>query len=468
MENKTQRHAFSGSIGFVLAAAGSAVGLGNIWRFPYLAAKDGGGLFLVMYLILALTFGFSLLTTDIAIGRNTKQGPLTAYKMVDKRFGFLGILGCLIPAIIMPYYCAIGGWVIKYFVAFATGDGLKAAEDGYFTGFITSEVSPIVYMTIFLAIVSGIIIMGVNKGIESSSKIIMPILIVLVLGIAIFSLTISHTGDDGVVRNGMQGLKIYLIPDLQGLTVSKFFTVLVDAMGQLFFSLSVAMGIMVAYGSYVKDEDNLVKSINQIEIFDTGVAILAGVMIIPAVFTFMGREGMEASGPSLMFVSLPKVFAQMGVVGNVIGALFFAMVLFAAITSAMSILEAVVSSFMDEFKLSRMKATILEMTIAFVFAVIVCLGYNKLYFEVKLPNGSIAQVLDIMDYISNNVFMPLISIGSCILIGWVKSPQFIIDEAEKNGEKFGREKLYAVMMKYIAPVLLFILFLRSVGILNIF
>lgn len=468
MEKNKDRHSFTGSIGFVLAAAGSAVGLGNIWRFPYLAAKDGGGLFLVMYLILALTFGFSLLTTDIAIGRHTKQGPLTAYRMVDRRFGFLGILGCLIPAIILPYYCAIGGWVIKYFVAFMTGDGLKAAEDGYFTGFITSEISPIVYMVVFLVIVSAIIIMGVNKGIESSSKIIMPILIILVLGIAVFSLTIHHTGEDGVVRNGLQGLKIYLVPDLSGLTIGKFFTVLVDAMGQLFFSLSVAMGIMIAYGSYVKDEDNLVKSINQIELFDTGVAFLAGVMIIPAVFTFMGREGMEASGPSLMFVSLPKVFAQMGSVGTVIGAMFFAMVLFAAITSAMSILEAVVSSFMDQFHISRMKATLLETAIALVIAVIVCLGYNKLYFEVTLPNGAVAQILDIMDYISNNVLMPLISIGSCILIGWIKSPQFIIDEAEKNGEKFGRAKLYTVMMKYIAPVLLFILFLRSVGILTLF
>lgn len=468
MEKKTQRHAFSGSLGFVLAAAGSAVGLGNIWRFPYLAAKDGGGLFLVVYIVLALTFGFSLLTSDIAIGRNTKQGPLTAYRVVDKRFGFLGILGCLIPAIIMPYYCAIGGWVIKYFVAFLTGDGMNAAQDGYFTGFITSEVSPVVYMVIFLAVVSGVIILGVNKGIESFSKIIMPILVVLVLGIAIFSLTISYTGDDGVVRNGMQGLKIYLVPDLEGLTFGKFFTVLVDAMGQLFFSLSVAMGIMIAYGSYVKDDSNLVKSINQIEIFDTGVAFLAGVMIIPAVFTFMGREGMEASGPSLMFVSLPKVFALMGVAGNVIGCMFFAMVLFAAVTSAISIEEAVVSSLMDKFHLKRLHATLLETAIALVFGLIVCLGYNKLYFEVTLPNGAVAQVLDIMDYISNNVLMPMISIGTCILIGWVKGPQFIIDEAEKNGEKFGRAKLYSVMMKYIAPVMLFILFLKSIGILNIF
>ena len=275
-----------------------------------------------------------------------------------------GVQTCALPI------CAIGGWVIKYFVAFLTGDGMNAAQDGYFTGFITSDVSPIVYMVIFLGVVSGVIILGVNKGIESFSKIIMPILIILVLGIAIFSLTISYTGDDGVVRTGMQGLKIYLVPDLEGLTFGKFFSVLVDAMGQLFFSLSVAMGIMIAYGSYVKDDANLVKSINQIEIFDTGVAILAGVMIIPAVFTFMGREGMEASGPSLMFVSLPKVFAQMGVVGNVIGCMFFAMVLFAAITSAISIEEAVVSSFMDKFHLKRVQATILETVIALVFGVI--------------------------------------------------------------------------------------------------
>lgn len=471
MEKETQRHSFTGSLGFVLAAAGSAVGLGNIWRFPYLAAKDGGGLFLVMYLVLALTFGFSLLTTDIAIGRSTKQGPLTAYGKVHKKFGFLGVLGCLIPAIIMPYYCAIGGWVVKYFVTFITGGGMKAADDNYFWDFVTSPsepIVPIIYMAIFLFVVALIIIMGVNKGIESFSKVIMPVLIILVIGISIFSLTLTFTGDDGVTRTGMEGLKIYLVPNLEGMTVSTFFTVLADAMGQLFFSLSVAMGIMVAYGSYVKDEDNLVKSINQIEIFDTGVAVLAGVMIIPAVFTFMGTEGMKASGPGLMFVSLPKVFAQMGKVGPVIGALFFAMVLFAAITSAVSILEAVVSSFMDQFKLSRLKATLLETFIALVVAIIVCLGYNKMYFDLTLPNGTVAQILDIMDYISNNILMPLIAIGTCILIGWVVGPKYIVNEAEKNGEKFGRAKLYVVMIKYIAPVLLVILFLRSVGVLTAF
>jgi NSS family neurotransmitter:Na+ symporter len=267
MENK--RNSFGGSLGFVLAAAGSAVGLGNIWRFPYLAAKDGGGIFLVMYIVLALTFGFALLTTEIAIGRKTKQSPLTAYTKLKKGWKFLGILSCLVPAIIMPYYCVIGGWVLKYFLVFLTGKGTQAAEDGYFTGFITGDVEPVVMMLIFLFIVAGIIFMGVNNGIESSSKFIMPILLLSVIGISVFALTISHTDADGVTRTGLEGLKVYVIPNVNGMTVGRFFTVFIDALGQLFFSLSIAMGIMIAYGSYVKDDANLGKSINQIEIFDT-------------------------------------------------------------------------------------------------------------------------------------------------------------------------------------------------------
>lgn len=307
MEKK--RNTFTGSLGFVLAAAGSAVGLGNIWRFPYLAAKDGGGLFLVIYLILALTFGYTLLVSEVAIGRKTKQGPLTAYKKINKHWGFLGIFASLVPVIILPYYVTIGGWVLKYFLAFLTGKGAEAAQDDYFTGFITSNIEPIILMLIFLGLTAFIILRGVNKGIESSSRIIMPLLILLVIGIAIFSVTIKSKGSDGVTRTGLEGLKIYLVPNLEGLTVKGFFSVLLDAMGQLFFSISVAMGIMVTYGSYVKDDANLNKSVAQIEIFDTVVAFLAGVMIIPAVYVFAGTEGM-AQGPSLMFVSLPKVFAR--------------------------------------------------------------------------------------------------------------------------------------------------------------
>ena len=467
MKKEKSRNSFSGSIGFVLTAAGSAVGLGNIWRFPYLAAKDGGGLFLVIYLILAITFGFTLLTTEIAIGRKTKQSPLTAYTKLSSKWGFLGVIACLVPVIIMPYYCVIGGWVVKYFLAYLTGNGAAAAEDGYFTGFITGEWQPIVLLFVFLLMVAFIVFRGINKGIESSSKILMPLLLLLVVGIAFFSLTIHYEDETGVTRTGLQGFLIYIVPDLSEMTVKKFFTVLLDAMGQLFFSLSVAMGIMVAYGSYVKDDANLVKSINQIEIFDTAVAFLAGVMIIPAVYTFMGKEGMAASGPSLMFVSLPKVFASMGKIGNLVGCLFFAMVLFAAITSAVSVMEAVVSSFMDKFHMTRTKAATVETIIAIVGGVTVCLGYNKLYFEVKLPNGAVAQILDIMDYISNNLLMPLVAIGTCILIGWVLKPKTVIDEVEKSGSRFGRKRLYIVMIQYIAPILLVILLLKSVGILTI-
>ena len=464
---KEKRNSFSGSIGFVLAAAGSAVGLGNIWRFPYLAAKDGGGFFLVMYIALALTFGFTLLTTEIAIGRKTKQSPLTAYGKIKKKSGFLGILACLVPVIILPYYCVIGGWVLKYFLAYLKGDGMRAASDGYFTGFITSDVQPIVLLVVFLLLTVVIVFRGVNNGIESFSKVLMPVLLLLIVGISIFSLTIQHTDVNGVTRTGLEGFLVYIIPNFDGMTVQKFFTVLVDAMGQLFFSLSVAMGIMIAYGSYVKDEDNLIKSINQIEIFDTVVAFLAGVMIIPAVYTFMGREGMAASGPSLMFVSLPNVFAAMGKVGHVIGCLFFAMVLFAAMTSSVSIMEAIVASLMDKFKIKRVFAAAVVTVYGLVVAIFVCLGYNKLYFEAKLPNGSVGQLLDIMDYISNNLLMPIVAIGTCVLIGWIVKPKYVVDEVEKTGGKFGRKQLYIVMVKFVTPLLLLVLLLKSLGILTV-
>lgn len=465
MEKK--RNSFGGQLGFVLAAAGSAVGLGNIWRFPYLAAKDGGGLFLVVYLVLAVTFGFTLLLSEVAIGRKTKQGPLTAYGKVHQKWAFLGPIASVIPFLIMPYYCVIGGWVLKYMVGFITGAGSAMAQDGYFTGFITGQWEPLIYFAIFLVMTAYVVLRGVNKGIEKMSKIIMPTLLVLVIGIAIFALTVSHKGDDGTVVTGVDGFKVYVIPNFEGVGVKEFFTVVMDAMGQLFYSISVAMGIMVAYGSYVKSDENLVKSVNQIEIFDTVVAFLAGAMIIPAVFAFQGKEGMEAGGPGLMFVALPKVFAQMGFAGNIVGALFFIMVLFAALTSSVSILEAVVSGMIDKFKFERRHAALAESTIALIMGVIVCLGYNKLYFELPLPNGSTAQILDVLDYVSNQILMPVLAIGTCILIGWVTKPKFVIDEVTRNGERLGRKTLYKIMVQFVAPALLIVLLLKSVGILTI-
>ncbi len=458
-----RRNTFSNSLGFVLSAAASAVGLGNIWRFPYLAARDGGGLFLVIYLLLALTFGFTLLTAEIAIGRKTRQSPLTAYEKLNKKAKPLGVMACIIPAMILPYYCAIGGWVIRYFLAYLTGKGAAAAQDGYFSNFISDVPQPILMCTVFLFLTMVIVLKGVDKGIERFSKVVMPMLVILVLVIAVFSLTLSHTGDDNVVRTGMEGFKILVLPDLTGVDLKTFVSTLIDAMGQLFYSLSIAMGILIAYGSYMQDDTDLVSCVGQIEIFDTGIAFLAGVMVIPAVYVFLGREGMGASGPGLMFVTLPKVFLQMGGIGNLLGCLFFAMVLFAAITSSVSILEAIVSSFMDGFKMERKKAVLLVSAIAFVVGLLVCLGYNKLYFEYTLPNGAVGQILDIMDYVSNNLMMPIVSIGTCILVGWILGPGYVTDEAMKNGEKFGRKGLFVVMIKYVAPVMLLILLLKAVG-----
>ncbi len=464
--SQKKRGNFSGTIGFVMAAAGSAVGLGNIWRFPYLAAKGHGGVFILFYIILALTFGFTLLTTEIAIGRKTAQSPLNAYGQIHAKWKGLGVLACLVPVIILPYYCTIGGWVMKYFFNYISGSGKAAAGDNYFTGFITSQWSPLIWMLVFLALTVFVVYRGVDKGIERYSKVLMPILIVLVIGIAIYSMTIQYTDDNGVTRTGLQGVKVYLIPDFSGISFKDGFIILMDAMGQLFFSISVAMGIMVAYGSYVKKEVNLMKSINQIEFFDTLVALLAGLVIVPAVYTFMGTEGMS-KGPGLMFVSLPKVFQAMGPVGTVIGLAFFLMVIFAAVTSAVSVMEAIVSSMMDNRHWSRKKSTVIVGVYALVGAVIVCLGYNILYFDMPLPNGTTGQILDIMDYISNNCFMPLVALLTCILIGWVVKPEVIIDEVTQGIYPFHRRRLYIIMIKFIAPVLLTILLLQSVGILQI-
>lgn len=454
MEKK--RNTFSGGLGFVLAAAGSAVGLGNLWRFPYLAAKNGGGLFLLVYIILAFTFGFALMTTEIAIGRKTKLSPIKAYSALNKKFGFLGYLASIVPFIIFPYYCVIGGWVTKYMTDFIIGNGMKTVADGYFTGFITAQWAPIFWCAVFMGICALVVYIGVEKGIEKISRILMPILFILIVGIAVFSFTIK-----GPHGTAFEGLKIYFVPNFEGMTVGKFFNVLLDAAGQIFYSMSLAMGIMITYGSYTKKETNLVKSVNQIEICDTGVALLAGMIMIPVVYAFQGNAGLEKSGPSLLFVSLPKVFEAMGFVGNFVGAAFFILVVFAALTSAISLLEAITSVIMDKFGWERKKSCTVVMIISVMIAFVTCLGYNVWYFEYMLPNGVSGQILDIFDYVSNNILMPIVALATCIMVGWVIKPKTIIDEVAANGEKFGRKGLYTLMIKYIAPIFLILIFASS-------
>ena len=469
MEEKQTRGSFSGKLGFVLAAAGSAIGLGNLWRFPYLAAKDGGGLFLAIYIILSLTFGFSLLTTEIAIGRKTGQSPLKAYSSMNKKFKFLGVLSTVVPIIIFPYYCVIGGWVSKYAFTYASGKASDIYDTGtkdFFNGFITAEGSPIIWFLIFMGICAIIVFLGVEKGIEKASKLIMPALLILIVGIGVYSLTLSHTDENGVSRTALEGLKVYLIPSLEGITVSKFISILLDAVGQLFYSLSIAMGIMITYGSYCKKDSNLISSVNQIEIFDTGVAMLAGLIIIPSVYAFQGMEGLENSGPSLMFVTLPQVFQKMGTIGNIVGALFFVLVFFAALTSAISLMETIASSLIDRFRLKRLAATIITFVFSVLVGLTVCLGYNIWYFEYKLPNGSTAQILDILDYVSNNLMLPIVALSTCVLV-WVCRPETIINEVKIGSDgKFAREGLYKVMIRFVAPILLLVILLQAFNVFS--
>lgn len=433
------RSSFSGGIGFVMAAASSAVGLGNLWRFPYLAAQYGGGIFILVYVILAFTFGFTLLATEIGIGRKTKKSPVVAYKVLHSRFGFLGQLALLVPMMILPYYCVIGGWVTKYMVTFLTGDGFLAASDEYFGTFVGNSVSPLVYFMVFFGITALVILLGVEKGIEKISKFLMPVLLVISLFISVYVATLPGAAE---------GIKYYLLPDFSKFSVKT----VCAAMGQLFYSLSIAMGIMVTYGSYTKDDMNLTKSVNHIEIFDTAVALLSGFMVVPAVYILSGVQGTRESGASLMFVTLPKVFERMKG-GSFIGALFFVLVFLAALTSAISIMEAIASSFMDKLKMSRKRAALICLLITILFGVPSSLG-NGAWSHVTILG---MDFLTFFDYLSNSVLMPVVALFTCILIGWVLGADVMIKELTKNGEKMGRAGLYRIMVKYLAPVLMMII-----------
>ena len=438
-KNSSKRSKFTGGIGFVMAAAASAVGLGNLWRFPYLAAQYGGGIFILVYLVLALTFGFALMTTEIAIGRKTKLSPTKAYQKVNKKFGFIGPLAFIIPVIILPYYCVIGGWVTKYVTIYITNEFKSASGETYFSNFISQEYAPLLFFLIFLAITALIVVLGVEKGIEKVSKVLMPLLIILAVAISVYVMTIP---------GALDGLKYYLLPDF-----SKFsFKTVCAAMGQMFYSMSLAMGIMITYGSYTRDDTSLVKSVNQIEIFDTLIALLAGMMVIPAVYVFSGEAGLKSGGAGLMFMTLPKVFSQMAAT-KIIGLLFFFLVFFAALTSAVSIMEAIVSMLMDRFKISRKRACLYVFIISVVLGIPSSLG-NGIWANIKLLG---MDFLTFFDYISNSVMLPIVALLTCVMIGWFTGTKYVTDEVTKNGEKFARKGIYEVVIKYIAPVLLVII-----------
>ena len=439
-----KRSSFTGKLGFILAAAGSAVGLGNIWRFPYLAAKYGGGIFLLVYLILAVTFGFALMIAEISLGRKTGLSVVGAFKVLDKRFAWVGYLAALVPMIILPYYSVIGGWVTKYFVAFISGDAGAAAGDDYFTGFISRTGEPLLWFFLFMALTALIVLLGVDKGIEKVSKVMMPVLVILTLIVSVFA----------VCQEGaMAGVKYYLVPDFSRFSA----TTVLAAMGQLFYSMSLAMGIMITYGSYMKKDVDLEQSVRHIEIFDTGIAFLAGMMIIPSVFAFSGGdEAALGKGPSLMFITLPKVFDSMKG-GTIIGVVFFLLVLFAALTSSISLMETVVSFFQDKLHWNRKVTCIVVFVYCLLMGIPSSLGFGA-WSDVLIMGFSF---LDFFDFISNSVMMPIVAFLTCIFVGYIIKPKTLIDEISLTG-KFKAEKLFVAVIKYMAPVCIVLILVSSI------
>ena len=443
-----KRSTFSGKIGFVLSAAGASVGLGNIWRFPYLAAKYGGGIFLLIYIILALTFGYTMIVAETSLGRMTGKSPVGAFAAFGKsgwlKFG--GWINAVIPILIVPYYSVIGGWVIKYLFGYVTGQGSQLAADGYFGEFISNGVSTELCFVIFALLTLVIIFAGVQNGIERVSKIMMPILVVLSVIIAVYSVT----------RPGaLEGVKYFLVPNLENFS----WMTVVAAMGQMFYSLSIAMGILITFGSYMKKDISIEASTRNVEIFDTAIAIMAGLMIIPAVFAFSGGDpGALNAGPSLMFITIPKVFDSMGL-GTAIGILFFVLVLFAALTSSIALTESAVSTFQDELGWGRHKATIVVGAVMLALGTLSSLGYGPLA-SVTLIG---MQFLDFFDFLTNSVMMPIAAICICLLVSRVVGLDRVEQEVLLGESTFRRKKVFNTMIRFLCPFFAAIILISSVA-----
>ena len=442
-----ERSSFSGKLGYVLAVAGSAVGLGNIWRFPYLAAKYGGGIFLLVYLILMLTFGYVLIVSETTLGRLTRKSPVGAFGKFGKSLPFKigGWVNAIIPMLIIPYYSVIGGWVFKYLFEYLRGSTDALAEDSYFTGFITAGASVEVWFLIFTLVVLLIIVAGVEHGIEKVSKMMMPVLVILAVVVSIYSVT----------RPGaLEGVKYFLIPNFDNFS----WMTIVAAMGQMFYSLSIAMGILYTYGSYMKKDVDIEQSTSQIEVFDTAIAFLAGLMIIPAVFSFFNGDPEKLkAGPSLMFITLPKVFASMGM-GRIIGIVFFLLVLLAALTSAISLAESCVSTIEDQLGWKRNIASVVIGIIIVILGSFSALGFGMLDFVQILG----MSILDFFDFLTNSLMMPIAALSTCILIVYVIGVDKIIEEVEQSS-KFKRKGLYKFFIKYLAPICILVILISSIA-----
>ncbi len=434
-----KRDQWTSNIGFVLAAAGSAVGLGNIWKFPGKVAANGGGAFIVVYLVIIAVVGFSVMLAELALGRNANKNIVGAFASINKKFSFIGKLGVLTAFIIASYYCVVGGWVLKYIFEYITGAAFAGGYSDYFVGLISSAAEPVIWQFVFLALSIAVILRGVSSGIEKVSKFLMPILLVILVAITVRSLTLPGASD---------GIALMLNFDFSALT----FQSVAVAMGQAFFSLSLGMSIMVTYGSYLKKNENLVRSTASICTIDTMIALLAALAIIPAVAATGTDMGM---GAGFAFIALPAVFAEMPF-GFFFGLLFFVLLFFAAFTSAISIIEGVVAYASEEFKLTRKKATIIVGALAFIVGI----GYSLSQGAVSLnipwfgEAGSIS-LGNFMEFFTDNLALPLGALLTCIFVGFIWKTKNAAAEIEQDGKfAFKLKGAWDIAIKYVCPIVL--------------
>lgn len=448
--NGQNRGQWNSKLGFVLAASGSAVGLGNIWRFPFMAGANGGGAFVLVYFILLIIIGFTLMLGELSIGRATQLSPIGAYRKLKAKYAWIGALGVVAGFLILSFYSVIGGWVIRYLVKAISGDFNVADGSvlgGLFVNFITNPLEPLVYHGIFMVLTLLIVIGGVSKGIERYSKILMPMLFVMMVLLMFRSLTLP---------GAMEGVKFLLVPDFSKINAQ----VVLAALGQVFFSLSLGMGTMITYGSYLRKDENLISSSIEIPLIDTAIAFIAGLAILPAVFAFgFDPEG----GPGLLFITLPAVFSQMPL-GSIFAILFFLLVLFAALTSSISLLEVVVSYTVDEWKWSRKLSTIVLAGAIFLLGIPSSLGQG-VWSHIRLFGR---DILDNVDFLASNILLPFGGMMMCIFIGWVWGVDKALDEVTNGGKvSFPLKTFWVVMIKYVAPLAIFIVFVQATGILDL-
>lgn len=417
---------WASKLGFIMATAGAAIGLGNLWKFPYLMGRNGGFPFLIAYLFFIVVLGIPVMMTEMSLGRKTRHDPVQAYADIHPNARIVGIFGVLAAFVILSYYSVIGGWILKYIVSYVTT--LKAPED--FGAFIASN-EPVVWHFVFMAVTTAICYYGIH-GIEKASKLMMPLLFVLLLVIILRSITLP---------NAYLGLNFMFAPDFSNFTLSSVSA----ALGQVFYSLSLCMGITITYGSYLNEKENIGRSCVSVAALDTAIALLAGIAIFPAVFSFQLEPG---QGPGLIFGTLPAVFSSISG-GSIFAILFFALVFFAAVTSAIALLEVTVSFCIDTLKWPRKKAVLCLGTLIFLLGILSALSFGVLG-EVTILNYS---VFDFICMLTDNILLPFGGITMCYYVGWKWNPELLIDEIERDGSVFKLKKLWVVCIRYLTPVL---------------